>query len=58
MIVRLTATKFKPFIFFVLGIAVAYILNIHTIMILKNFCLFPAYFGSVIMKVRNLERQM
>jgi hypothetical protein len=39
MMVRLTATKFEPFIFPVLGFALAYILNIRIIMILNNFCL-------------------
>jgi hypothetical protein len=57
-IVRLTATKFEPCIFFMLGFALAYVLNIHIIMILNNFCLFLAYVGYIIIKIRNLERQM
>jgi hypothetical protein len=32
----------------VLGFALAYTLNIHIIMILNDFCLFPAYFCHVI----------
>jgi len=43
-IVCLTATKFEPFIFSVLGFAFAYVSNIHIIMILYDFCLIPAYF--------------
>jgi hypothetical protein len=57
-IVRLTATKFEPFKFSVLGFVFAYISNIQIFMILYDFCLFPACFGYIIVKVRNLERQM
>jgi hypothetical protein len=56
-IVGLTATKFEPFLFHTLGFASLYILNIHIIMIFNDFCLFPAYFGYIIIKVRNLESQ-
>jgi len=51
MFICLTATKFEHFIFSVLGFALAYILNIHIIIILNDFCLFPAYFGYVIINV-------
>jgi hypothetical protein len=47
-----------PFILSALGFALAYILDIHIIMILNDFCLFPAYYGYIIVKVRNLERQV
>jgi hypothetical protein len=57
MFVRLTVTKFEPFIC-MFGFALTYILNIHIIMILNTFCLFSAYFGYIIIKVRNLERQV
>jgi hypothetical protein len=45
IILYLTATKFEHFIYSMLGFAFACILNIHIIMILNDFCLFPAYFG-------------
>jgi len=44
--------------FSVLGFAFAYILDIHIITIMYDFCLLPAYFGYTITKVWNLERQM
>jgi hypothetical protein len=44
-IVYLTANKSEPFIFSVLGFALAYI-----IMILKDFCIFPVYFGYIIIR--------
>jgi len=54
-VICLTATKYEPFMFSVLGFALAYTLNIHIIMILNDFCLFPAYFGYVIVNVRQLQ---
>jgi hypothetical protein len=46
-IVRLTTTKYEPFMFSVLGFASAYVSNIHIIMIPANFCYKIVY-------VRNL----
>jgi hypothetical protein len=40
--VRLTAAKFKPCMFSVLGFALTNIADIHIFMILYNFCLLPA----------------
>jgi hypothetical protein len=55
MAVCLTATKFEPFVFSVLGFAFAYVSKIHIIMILYDFCLLPCYIN---VNIRNLERQM
>jgi len=43
-IVCLTATKFKSFVFSVLCLTVSYAENIFVILILNDFCLFPANF--------------
>jgi hypothetical protein len=57
-IVRLTATKFEYFMFLVLSFTFSYASNIHIIMILYDFCLFPAYFRYEIIYIRNLERHV
>jgi hypothetical protein len=38
----MTAGKFKPFTFSVLGFALSNVLNTFTFMILDDFCLLPA----------------
>jgi hypothetical protein len=58
MIVCLTATKFEPFMFSMLGFAFAYVSNINTVMILYDLWLLPAYFGYIIVNIWNLEHQM
>jgi len=57
-VICLTATKFELFKFSVLGFVFTYISNIQTIVILYEFCLFPAYFGYIIINVWNLECQI
>jgi len=57
-IVCLTPTKFEPFVFSALSFSFAYVSNIHIIMILYDFCLFHAYFGHIIVNVRNWEREV
>jgi hypothetical protein len=47
----MTAAKFKPLVFPVLGFALSNISNILIIMILDDFCLLPAYFYYVIINV-------
>jgi hypothetical protein len=41
-VVHLTAAKFKPLMFYVLGFALPYIADICIFMILYDFCLLPA----------------
>jgi hypothetical protein len=54
----MTAAKFKPLIFSVLGFALSNISNIFIFMILDDFCLLPALFCYVIINVWNLESHM
>jgi hypothetical protein len=58
MVVNMTAAKFKPLVFPVLGFALSNIANIFVLMILYDFCLLPALFSYVIVNVRNLESRM
>jgi hypothetical protein len=51
----MTATKFKPFIFYVLGFALSNVASIFIFVILDDFCLLPALFCYLIVNVRNLE---
>jgi hypothetical protein len=55
MIIHLTATKFKSFMFSVLSFTFSYAANIHIFMILYDFWLFPACFHYEIINIRNLE---
>jgi len=54
-IIRLTATKFKSFMFSVLNFTFSYAANIRIIMILYDFRLFPTCFRYEIINIRNLE---
>jgi len=58
MVICLTATKFQPFKFPVLGFPLAYVSNIYIIMILYDFRLLPACFCYIILNVRNFKSQM
>jgi hypothetical protein len=54
----LTAAKFKPLVFSVLGFALPYIADICIFIILYDFCLLAASFCYIIVNVRNIERFM
>jgi hypothetical protein len=54
----MTATKFKPLIFSVLGFALSNVANIFIFMNLDDFCLLPARFCYLIINIRNLESHM
>jgi hypothetical protein len=56
--VHMTAAKFKPLIFPVLGFSLSNIANIFILMILNDFWLLPALFCYLIINVRNLESHM
>jgi hypothetical protein len=51
-VIHMTAAKFKPLIFSVLGFALSSVANIFIFMILDDFCLLPAWFCYVIVNVR------
>jgi hypothetical protein len=57
-IVSLTATKSESFMFSVFCLTASYAANILIVMILNDFCLFPAYFRYEIIDIRNLELRM
>jgi hypothetical protein len=57
-IVYLTATKFQSFVFSVLCLTVSYAADIFVIVILNDFCLFPANFCYEVINIRNLELRM
>jgi hypothetical protein len=54
----MTAAKFRHFTFSVLGYAQSNVVETLVFMILNDFCLLPAKFCYVIVKVRNLVGQM
>jgi hypothetical protein len=54
-VVSSTTTKFKPLIFYMSGFALSYTANMFILMILYDFCLFPATFCLIIVYVRKLE---
>jgi len=57
-ILYLTAIKFEPFVFPMLGFVFACFSNIYIIVSLYDFCLFPTHFFYVNVYVRNLEHSM
>jgi hypothetical protein len=54
-VVSLTTAKFKPLIFFMFGFALSYATNTFILMILYNFCLFPAQFYYIIVYIWRLN---
>jgi hypothetical protein len=57
-IVCVTATKFEPFVFPMLGLVFSSVWNIYTIVSLYDFCLLPTYFCYVIVNVQNPANPM
>jgi hypothetical protein len=57
-IVWLIATKFKNFIFLMLGFDFVYVSDIRIVVSLYDFCLLSIYFCYIIVNLRNLEYPM
>jgi hypothetical protein len=57
-VMKLTTAKFKPLIFSVSVFILSYTANMFILMILYDFCLFPAQFCYVIIYVWKVENRM
>jgi hypothetical protein len=54
-VASLTTAKFNPLIFSTSGFALSYTTNMFILMILYDFCLFPAQFCYIIVYIRKVK---
>jgi hypothetical protein len=57
-VVSLTTAKFKPLVFSVPGFVLSYAANMFILMVLCDFCLFPAQFCYIIVYTRKVENRV
>jgi hypothetical protein len=57
-VLSLTTAKFKPLIFSMSPFTVSYTMNVFILMILYDFCLFPAQFYYIIIYIEEAESRV